>query len=128
MKVAVATENGYVAQHFGHCPAFTLAEVVNGQVKEKTVIPNPGHQPGFLPGYLADLGVTHVIAGGIGARAQELFLSRGVVPLVGVRGRVDEALDAFLAGRLATGPSLCDHGAGEHGHGRCGGGCGGQDR
>jgi predicted Fe-Mo cluster-binding NifX family protein len=126
LKIAVATEGDYVAGHFGHCPEFTIAEVAHGEIKSQLTIPNPGHQPGFLPGYLRDLGVTHIIAGGMGPRAQELFSGRGIVPLVGVRGPVAEALSAFLTGKLRTGPSLCTHGTGGYGHGHnCGGrGCG----
>lgn len=128
MKLALATEGGYVAGHFGHCAEFLLVDVKDGEVKGKVFVPNPGHQPGFLPQYLGDMGVTHVIAGGMGARAQELFLARGISPIVGAQGPVNEVLDAFLAGKLITGPSLCTHGIEGHVH-RCGGGgCGGQHR
>ncbi|MGQ9496717.1 MAG: NifB/NifX family molybdenum-iron cluster-binding protein [Desulfotomaculales bacterium] len=132
VKLALATDGRYVAAHFGHCPAYTLAEVEDGQAKSVTTIPNPGHQPGFLPAYLSELGVTHVIAGGMGPRAQELFAARGITTIIGVQGTVNEVLDAFLAGKLAPGPSLCDHGAEGHGHGggcgHGGGRCGGQHR
>lgn len=128
VKVAVATDGQYVAAHFGHCPAYTLAEVEGGQVKRVETIPNPGHRPGFLPAYLGGLGVTHVIAGGMGPRAQELFAARGITTIIGVQGTINEVLDAFTAGRLVPGPSLCDHGA--EGHGSCQGGgrCGGHRR
>ena len=33
MKVAVATESGQVAAHFGHCPEFTIYDVKDNQVK-----------------------------------------------------------------------------------------------
>ncbi|MEW6446814.1 MAG: NifB/NifX family molybdenum-iron cluster-binding protein [Bacillota bacterium] len=127
MRLAFATEGGYVSGHFGHCAEFLLVDVEGGAVKGTVFVPNPGHQPGFLPQYLGDLGVTHVIAGGMGARAQELFLARGISPVVGAQGPVSEVLDAFLAGKLVTGPSLCDRGTEGHVH-RCGGGCGGHDR
>ncbi|MEW6173798.1 MAG: NifB/NifX family molybdenum-iron cluster-binding protein [Bacillota bacterium] len=126
MKIAVATDGNYVAGHFGHCPGFTIAEVADGKIRRKEAIANPGHKPGFLPGYLADLGVTHIIAGGMGVSAQELFTARGVVPIVGVQGVVEEVIKAFLENNLVMGPSLCNHGAEGHGHGHsCGdGGCG----
>lgn len=128
MKLAFATEGGHVAGHFGHCPEFLLVDVEDGEVKGTVFVPNPGHQPGFLPEYLGELGVTHVVAGGMGARAQELFLARGISPIVGAQGPVNEVLDAFLAGKLVTGPSLCDHGSEGHVP-RCGGGgCGGRHR
>jgi predicted Fe-Mo cluster-binding NifX family protein len=39
----------------------------------KEVIPSPGHQPGFLPAWLAEEGVSIVIASRMGSRAQALF-------------------------------------------------------
>ncbi|MEW5763078.1 MAG: NifB/NifX family molybdenum-iron cluster-binding protein [Bacillota bacterium] len=128
MKLALATDGYYVAAHFGHCPAYTLAEVEDGRVKSMVTVPNPGHRPGFLPNYLGDLGVTHIIAGGMGPRAQELFRARGIETVVGVQGTLHEVVEAFLAGRLVPGPSLCDHGT--EGRGSCQGGghCGGHNR
>jgi len=54
MIVAVATENNMVAQHFGRCPEYTIYGIDDGRIVEQNVIANPGHEPGFLPRYLAD--------------------------------------------------------------------------
>lgn len=117
MKIAVATEGNFVSPHFGRCPEYTLVTVTpEGEIGEKTVIPNPGHEPGFLPGYLANLGVSHIIAGGMGFRAQQLFAERGITPLVGVTGPVDTVIREYLQGELVSGESLCARGKGEHGH------------
>lgn len=110
MKIAVATEGNMVAEHFGHCSQYTLFEVEDQRVISKTVIPNPGHQPGFLPGYLANLGVNCVIAGGMGARAVELFAERGIQTITGASGPVDEVVHAYLRGNLQTRGGFCDHG------------------
>jgi len=121
MKIAVASEQGVVSAHFGHCAEFALFTVgPDGKINEKTIIPNPGHQPGFLPGYLAQKGVTHILAGGMGQRAQELFAGQGIVPVLGVSGAVDRVVEDFLANRLVTGASTCEHG---HGHGDGTGAC-----
>ena len=45
VKVAVSTDSGNVATHFGHCPHYTVADIVDGQLKHRQVIPNPGHKP-----------------------------------------------------------------------------------
>jgi len=125
MKIAVATEGIRVAEHFGHCTEYTIAEIENSKLTSKVVIPNPGHQPGFLPPYLAGLGVSWVIAGGMGARAQSLFSEVGIMTMVGVTGLVDRAIDDFIGNSLVGGESLCDHGKHEHGweescgHGGC---------
>jgi predicted Fe-Mo cluster-binding NifX family protein len=124
VKIAVASEGGFVSAHFGHCPEFTLFTVDSGgKVSEKKVVPNPGHQPGFLPGYLAQMGITHIIAGGMGQHAQELFCERGVTPLLGVSGPVDKVVEDFLANRLAGGPSMCSHDGRGHGEGHRHEGC-----
>ena len=130
MKIAVATEGNRVAAHFGHCREFTLAEVIDGVVKNREVVANPEHQPGFLPRYLGSMGVTHVIAGGMGPRAQELFATQGITTVIGVQGTVEEALQALANGTLVGGPSLCTHGNQGHGstHHCEHRGCGGEQR
>ena len=78
MRVAVATDNSMVSAHFGRCSEYTLAEVAGERVTGSEVIANPGHEPGFLPAYLAERGVEVVICGGAGPRAQALFAERGI--------------------------------------------------
>lgn len=65
MIIAVAAQNGQVAQHFGHCEAFLILDNESGVT---TNIPNPGHKPGFLPNFLGDLGVAVIIAPGSAPR------------------------------------------------------------
>ncbi|BCV21713.1 dinitrogenase iron-molybdenum cofactor biosynthesis [Moorella sp. Hama-1] len=109
MKIAVATEGSMVAEHFGHCSQYSLFNVADGKVSSKEVIANPGHQPGFLPGYLADLGVTCVIVGGIGSRAVELFCEQGIEVISGAAGPVDAAVKAYLDGNLQSTGGTCNH-------------------
>ena len=108
-RLAIATEGDLVAPHFGHCPTFTLITVKDDQIQKQEVIPNPGHKPGFLPRYLADLGIDCIIAGGMGGNAQELFAERGIRAITGIQGRVDDVVAAYIAGQLQSGESLCDH-------------------
>ena len=121
MIIAVATEGNVVAQHFGRCPEYTLYKIVNGAVSEEKRIPNPGHEPGFLPGYLANMGVKTIVAGGMGPRAQSLFAGEEIDTYIGVSGPVSVVIDAYLSGELRSGPSTCDHPQGGHGDGH---GCG----
>ncbi|NMB25433.1 MAG: hypothetical protein GX986_07880 [Firmicutes bacterium] len=108
-RVAIATDGDRVAAHFGHCPHYTIVDVANGRIEKQKVIPNPGHRPGFLPGYLADLGINYMISGGMGANAEELFDQRSVKAITGVQGQIDDVIKACLDGKLTAGPSLCDH-------------------
>lgn len=120
MKIAIATDGNLVSAHFGHCQTYTIYEVDESKKKviNKEVIENPGHQPGFLPGYLAKLGVNCIIAGGMGPRAQELFAQNNIETITGVSGRVDDVIQEYLNGNIADRGNLCDHGEGEHG-GHC---------
>ncbi|NLC12016.1 MAG: hypothetical protein GX767_07175 [Firmicutes bacterium] len=119
IRVAIATDGDLVAQHFGRCPSYTLVDIKNNNIVSKNVIDNPGHQPGFLPRFLADKEVACIIAGGMGPRAQNLFAEQGINVILGVTGLVEEAIASYLKGELAGGESLCEH---EEGHGHeCGG-------
>lgn len=127
MKIAVATDNGNVAAHFGHCPEFTVFEIENGQVKRQEEIPNPGHRSCLLPGFFGDMGVTCIVAGGMGPEAKRAFAARGIITIIGVKGTVEQAVSDFIAGKLVGGPSLCSRRAeGDRIGRRCrSGGCSG---
>jgi predicted Fe-Mo cluster-binding NifX family protein len=114
MKVAIATDNNQVSAHFGRCQHYTIFEVDGKEVKGKTVVDTPGHQPGMLPPFLSQKGVNIVIAGGMGPRAQNLFRQMNIEPITGVSGKVDEVIHAFLQDRLETGDSTCDQGEAHH--------------
>lgn len=109
MRAAISTDGDQVAAHFGRCEAYTLADIEDGKVTRCETIPNPGHEPGFLPGYLAERGVTCIVAGGMGPRAHGLFAERGIQTIVGISGGIAEALAALAKGELVSGESTCDH-------------------
>lgn len=113
MRIAISTDGNAVSPHFGRCPAFTLVDVENGRMVGRQMIPNPGHQPGFIPRFLHEKEVHVVVTGGMGARAQDIFHELGMETVLGVSGHVDEVIERFLAGTLAGGASLCDHGSGK---------------
>jgi predicted Fe-Mo cluster-binding NifX family protein len=113
MKISVSTDNGMVSEHFGRCPEFTIVDIEDGKIKSKTAVPNPGHEPGFLPKFLHDQGVSYIVAGGMGQRAQMLFAEQGIKTIVGVTGSVDNTVKELLAGSLKGGQSLCSPGAGK---------------
>ncbi|MGI5876803.1 MAG: NifB/NifX family molybdenum-iron cluster-binding protein [Dethiobacteria bacterium] len=119
-RIAIATEGNEVAQHFGRCPSYTIVDIEDGKVVNKALIDNPGHQPGFLPRFLAEKGAKCIIAGGMGPRAQGLFAEQGIDVIIGVMGPVEEVIESYLANTLVAGDSFCSHGEGGHGH-DCGG-------
>ena len=75
MRYAVPVSGGLMSPHFGHCEQFALfdVDVDKKEVTKKQFVPSPEHQPGLLPAWLAEQGVSMVIAGGMGPRAQEIF-------------------------------------------------------
>jgi Mrp family chromosome partitioning ATPase/predicted Fe-Mo cluster-binding NifX family protein len=118
MKIAVASENEMVTEHFGHCINFNIFESENGQILKSESIPNPGHKPGFLPNYLNDLGVNVIISGGMGGGAIEIFNEKNLEVIVGASGYAKSAAEAYLAGALKSTGSVCH----EHQHqDSCGG-------
>lgn len=109
MKIAIACDNGAVSAHFGHCPEYRVYEVSEGKVIGSSSLPNPGHEPGVLPGFLASHGVNCVIAGGMGPRAVDLFEQNNVKVVLGASGEVDRVIAEYLDGTLKLGKSACDH-------------------
>jgi predicted Fe-Mo cluster-binding NifX family protein len=117
MKIAVSTDSGFVSAHFGRCPTYTIVDIQDGRVLARQEIPNPGHQPGFLPIYLSKMGVSAIIAGGMGPRAQGLFAEKNIQTITGIQGRIDEVIEKFLRQELEAGRDMCDHG--HHQEGPC---------
>ena len=113
MKVAISTDNGYVSEHFGRCPEFTILDIEAGKITKRETIANPGHHPGYLPQFFEEQGVSVVIAGGGGQRAQMLFAEKNIQFILGTTGSIDETIDKICQGELKGGESLCKPGAGK---------------
>jgi len=116
MKVSISTDQGHVSAHFGRCQSYTIVEIKEGQVLSREEIPNPGHQPGFLPEYLSEKGVDCIIAGGMGPRAQGLFAQKNIETIIGVQGPIDEIIEKFIKQELEAGDDLCGHKHGPEAH------------
>jgi len=113
MKIAVSTDNGNVSVHFGRCASYTIFEIDESNILTKEEIPNPGHEPGFLPQFLSEIGVRCIIAGGMGPRAQALFAQKNIETVIGVQGAVDNVIQQYLDKELEEGEDLCDPGGGK---------------
>jgi predicted Fe-Mo cluster-binding NifX family protein len=110
MKVAIAKEGDDVSGHFGHCTEYAVFNVENNKITKKEILESPGHEPGKLPVFLATHKVTHVIAGGMGPRAVDLFCANNIEVFLGVRGPIETVINDFIAGNIAQGESSCTHG------------------
>ena len=112
MRYAIPVSGGMVSPHFGHCEHFALIDVDEDrkEIIRKELVPSPGHQPGLLPEWLAEQGVSFVIAGGMGSRAQSLFQQNRIGVIIGaMEGDPEEIVLDYLRGKLATGDNICDH-------------------
>lgn len=108
--IAVPTENKTVCPHFGHCEAFALIETEGLAIKSINYVNPPEHQPGTYPKFLAKLGVTAVLAGGMGIKAQQLFEAQNIPVITGVQvADPEELVVSYLNGELEAGSNVCDH-------------------
>ncbi|MGB9712013.1 MAG: NifB/NifX family molybdenum-iron cluster-binding protein [Dissulfurimicrobium sp.] len=124
MKIAMPIDGQMIAGHFGHAPKFAFVDVKDGQPGVIAMLAPPPHEPGVIPRWLHEQGVTHLICGGIGARAVEILTASGINVIAGVQPmEPSEAVKALLSGRLkgVAGSTCAGHSHGhEHGH-SCGG-------
>jgi len=112
MRYAIPVSGGMLSEHFGHCEHFALIDVdeEKKEILRKELVPSPGHQPGLLPQWLAEEGVSVVIASGMGSRAQNLFRQNRIDVVIGTLDSDPErAILSYLNGSLATGDNICDH-------------------
>lgn len=106
--------------HFGHCDAYTLARVENGEISQVEVHPNSGHEHGncLAPVQeLAQKGVTALLAGGMGMRPLQAMQAAGITVYHNAgQATVADSLKAFAEGKLAAFGSdhLCKGGCGHH--------------
>jgi predicted Fe-Mo cluster-binding NifX family protein len=109
-RIAVPLENGILCAHFGHCQQFAIIETEHGNITGETLVTPPPHEPGLLPGWLAEKGVTDVIAGGMGQRAISLFNYQKINVFVGapIKNPADLAND-LINDTLEAGANYCDH-------------------
>jgi predicted Fe-Mo cluster-binding NifX family protein len=112
IRLAIPVENGKLASHFGHCAHFALVDVdpERREIVNRLSVEAPPHEPGLLPGWLAERGANIVIAGGMGQRALSLFSAKGLKVIVGAPVETPERLARdYLAGSLQGGENVCDH-------------------
>ena len=109
-KIAVPVKDGILDAHFGHCSHFALIDVENKNIVGEELIAAPPHQPGMLPPFLANLGVTDVLAGGMGNRAIQIFNQHHVNVFVGApQLEAKELVNGFLNESLSFSANYCDH-------------------
>jgi predicted Fe-Mo cluster-binding NifX family protein len=116
-KFAIPTENGVLCAHFGHCQQFAVIEVENNQIISTSNVIPPEHVPGLYPKWVAQLGATDVIAGGMGQQAIILFNQQNINVFVGAP--IDDPsvlVKCFLENELNLNENYCNHDESSHEH------------
>lgn len=112
MRIAIPVSGDCLEQHFGHCERFVILDISpgTGQVTATREVPAPEHQPGLLPPWLREQGVTLVIAGGMGVHARSLLQENSIEVITGAPSQNAAALvRLYLEGGLTTTERTCDH-------------------
>lgn len=109
-RIAVPLENGKLCLHFGHCQQFAIIDTNDNLITDETLLTPPPHEPGILPAWLAEKGVTDVIAGGMGERAISIFNQQKINVFVGAPLKSPKELASdLLSNKLEAGANYCDH-------------------
>ena len=112
MKIALPVANSKLCMHFGHCEVFRVFEVNENtkQILSEQDLTPPPHEPGLLPKWIKDQGVSLVLAGGMGQRAQNIFTSQNINVLTGIEDLDPKSVVlSYLNDNLKTGTNACDH-------------------
>lgn len=117
--IAIPLENGVLCEHFGHCQTFAIVDVKNGLITTIKEIEPPEHVPGLYPAWVAQFGVTDVIAAGMGQKAIELFNQQKINAFVGAPVKTaKELVNDFIGNKLLLSANYCNHDE-HHEHGNC---------
>jgi len=117
MKIAAPSRNGQIDEHFGHCKEYLVFAVNGKELIPEATIPSP-EGCGCKSGVAVDLaaaGVTHMIAGNMGAGAVRVLGSHGITVVRGASGDARKAVQDYVDGKLTdSGVGCTAHGEGDH--------------
>ena len=112
MKIAIPAENGKLCSHFGGAPEFYIADIDEAakSIRSSETLVPPEHAPGVYPDWLHSMNVTHVIAGGMGGRAQTMIQAANIELITGAPAiDVKELIQKQLDGTLLSVAVTCNH-------------------
>lgn len=121
MKIAVPVKaDNSIDNHFGHCAYFKVFTVgEDNELISEQIIPSPqgcGCKSN-IASELAEMGVTTMLAGGIGEGAINKLAMNGISVVRNCSGDTDQLVLDFLAGKVEDGGESCaTHHHHEEGH------------
>ena len=107
MKVGVTLEddrglNSNVSAHFGQCSHFLIVDIEKAEIQQIRVVPNFAQHGGGGCTAVEEVlkhNITHVIAGGMGAGAQNKF-AEADVQIFGYSGKAQDAIACLIKDSL----------------------------
>ena len=102
MRIAIATDQDFVASGFGCCPACTIVNVEDGKIRETFIIPNPGLKHEYWAELFCRNSIKHLIVGKIGAHARSVMSWWGVEVMADVQGPIDDVVHRFARGEFQS--------------------------
>ena len=107
-----------ISGHFGHCEYYTIFTVEGNKIKESEVIESPkgcGCKSDIALTLKND-GVSIMLAGNMGAGAQNKLNAYGIDVVRGCSGNVSELVKQYLDGEINDSGESCSHHHNHHDH------------
>lgn len=118
MKIAIpSTNENSVDSHFGHCEFYQIYTISDDkEITEIQILDAPSSCgcKSNIASTLQGLGVSVMLAGGIGQGAINVLNAAGIEVVRGCAGSIETLIDLYLKGQIADGGSTCQH---NHDHG-----------
>jgi predicted Fe-Mo cluster-binding NifX family protein len=110
MKIAVPTKQGNsIDEHFGHCEFYSIFTIQDQNVIDKQILKSPqgcGCKSNIAAD-LAKMGVSIMIAGGMGNGAVNKLAEQNIAVVRNCHGDVDVLVKEYLAGNIKDGGANC---------------------
>lgn len=115
-KIAIPiTENNRLDDHFGHCAFYGIYTISDNNeiIDIQTIKSTQGCGcKSNIAAVLSGMGVSIMIAGGIGDGAIHVLNSQGIKVIRGCSGNANDVINQYLAGNITDSGSSCS----QHGH------------
>lgn len=111
MKIAVpVNKNNTIDEHFGHCESYNVYSINDKKEIEK--IENMESPQGCgcksnIASVFQQMGITVMLAGGIGMGAINILKEHGVSVIKGCSGNSEEVVKSYLKGEIIDSGSIC---------------------
>ena len=120
IKIAIpVTSDNRIDDHFGHCEFYGVYTINNNEeiIEIETIKSQQGCGcKSNIAAVLSNLGVTTMLAGGIGAGAINVLNHWGISVVRGCSGNAEQVVKAYIKGELEDSGINCSHHHDESGH------------